>query len=41
MSENRELLLFWPIATLIWIGTLIGVVVIAFHAAIRDFGWNK
>jgi hypothetical protein len=41
MSEGREILLFWPIAVVIWVGTLVGVVVISLHAAVSGLGWNK
>jgi hypothetical protein len=33
--EGRELLAFWPIIGLIWVGILIGVLVVFIHAAIE------
>jgi hypothetical protein len=33
--EGRELLAFWPIIGLIWVGVFIGVLVVFIHAAIE------
>ena len=33
--EGRELLAFWPIIGLIWVGILIGVLVVFIHTVIE------